>query len=132
MNIFLKILVLWLFLTVNGHIVLSQTLFKDANESTTQRLFADPNKKTTDSSQAVYDEGGESNFNRLTETEKAIDFLKKEVANLKSELASLKVKVGDISQNRVNSENQLKTFPQNSISDETTRVTKPKSKPTPY
>ena len=106
----------------------AQNLFKDPNEATTQKIFADPNKKTTDTSQAVYDEGGESLFNRMTAAEKAIDFLKKEVASLKSEIVGLQSQLDGLNTKN----NSPSAQPTSSTIYYEPSDTKPKTKPTPY
>lgn len=114
--------------------LLAQNLYTDPNAANTERVFSDPNKKTNDQSQAVYDEGGQNTFTRLTEAERALDFLKKEVASLKSEIASLKSKVesGIQNSNRTNSvEEKSKSLQRPNVNYESSHV-KPKSKPTPY
>jgi hypothetical protein len=126
MRVTTKILILGLIISP----LLAQNLFVDPNEATTKQLFNDPNKKTSDTSQAVYDEGGESTFNRITEAEKAIDFLKKEIASLKAEISALKSNMNEVSKN-TNKETSSTKANLPSVNYETPS-TKPKSKPTPY
>ncbi len=92
----LKVFLVVSFFYVNTY---AQGTFTDTNPSTTEKVFGDPNKKTSDSSQAIYDQGGQNAQYRMTETERGLDFIKKEIANLKTEVATLKSQVQELQKN---------------------------------
>lgn len=79
--------------------LLAQTNFVDPNPQNTNKIFGDTHKKTTDQSQAIYDEGGQNAQYRMTESEKALDFVKKEIVMLKAEIVTLKREIEEIKTN---------------------------------
>ena len=61
------------------------------NTAMAQVTWVGSEDHTSPESQKVYDQGGESTKNRLTECERGLDYVKKELINLKAEIEKLKM-----------------------------------------
>lgn len=77
----------------NFSISYAQLYFSEDPKTSEDSVFQDPSKKTSGSSQAIYDQGGQSKQFRITESEKGLDFVKKEIASLRLEVEMLKKEV---------------------------------------
>lgn len=101
-NILRKFLILISLIYAGG--LCAQVYFSDEAKFQRDDAFKDPSKKTSESSQAVYDQGGQNKQFRITESEKGLDYVKKEITilrneieNLKREIQELKIKSNNIS-----------------------------------
>lgn len=99
--------------------------FKDPNPGNTEKIFGDPTKKTSSDSQAIYDEGGQSPQYRMTEAERGLDFIKKELKTLKEEVDMLKGKIEELQANAQKA-NSFKSI------NEYTPANRVAPKPTPF
>jgi peptidoglycan hydrolase CwlO-like protein len=101
--------ILILIIIVYAKLVIAQGVFVDPNPESTERIFGDPAKKTSESGQAIYDEGGQNAQYRMTEAEKGLDFVKKEITSLKLEIANLKNQVLEL-ENKLKKSNSVNTI----------------------
>lgn len=114
---------MFLLFSISGQIGFTQVVFKDPNEQSTKKIFGDKSNRTTDNSQAIYEEGGENARYRITETEKGLNYVKNELANLKTEVSNLKLQIEELKKQAPSS---------NKVNFEPTPSTMPRKKPTPY
>ncbi len=119
------------FFSFIGNTLHAQIRYKIPDEKPSENsMFADPKNKTSTTSQAIYEQGGQSDTYRLTESEKALDFLKKELASIKNELALVRSEVESLKSQKLNADtkNDVKSPPIATPSLEK----RPSKIPTPY